>query len=183
MKTIKKYAVIACAVILLSISYSLDGVAQTNPTTPKLTDPEIASIAVTANQIDVNYAKIAQKKSKDAAVIEFAKTMENDHNSVIKLATDLAKKLNVTPKSNSVTESLLNGEKSVTKDLNSKTGAAFDKAYVDNEVAYHDAVIKTVENVLIPDAQNAELKGLLVKALPTFKAHLEHAKMIQQKLK
>lgn len=150
----------------------------------KLTDPQIASVAVTANQIDVNYAEIALKKSKNKEVIQFANTMKNDHNSVIEMCVNLAKKLGVTPQTNAITKSLLAGEAKTTKALKSaKAGAAFDKVYIDNEVSYHEAVINTVENVLIPDAQNKELKDLLIKVTPTLKTHLEHAKMAQKSLK
>ena len=148
----------------------------------KLTDPEIASVAVTADQIDIDYAKIAIKKSNNAQVIEFAKTMEKDHGNVNKEAVALAGKLGVTPKDNPVTESLLAGAKKTTAMLNSKRGKAFDKAYVDNEVAYHKAAIGVVENMLIPDASNSELKSLLQSALPIFKGHLAHAEMLQKDL-
>ncbi len=180
MKTLKNYVSMICGTLIFALLFSLNTNAQE---TPKLTDPEIASVAVTANQIDVDYAAIAQKKSKDAAILRFAKTMQDDHNAVIKMATDLAKKLGVTPKTNAMTQSLLDGAKKTTKELNSKSGKAFNKAYIDNEVAYHDAVIKAVENVLIPQTQNAELKALFVKIMPTLKAHLEHAKMVQKELK
>src|SRR5574338_344533 len=66
----------------------------------KLTDPEIASVAVTANQIDVNYAKIALKKSTNADIRKFAETMVKDHSNIIKQAVALATKLHVTPKTN-----------------------------------------------------------------------------------
>lgn len=148
----------------------------------KLTDPEIASVAVTANQIDIDYAKIALKKSKNQQVIDFAKTMEKDHGAVIDEAVALVTKLGVTPKDNATSKSLNAQAVKTRKMLNSKSGAAFDKAYVDNEVAYHTAVIGAVENVLIPDASNKELHDLLVSAVPLFKAHLEHAKMLQKSL-
>ncbi len=148
----------------------------------KLTDPEIASVAVTANQIDIDYAKIAIKKSKNTQVINFAKTMEKDHGAVIDQAVALVTKLGVTPKDNATSQSLNAQALKTRKMLNSKSGKAFDKAYVDNEVAYHTAVIGAVENVLIPDATNQELHDLLVSAVPLFKAHLEHAKMIQKSL-
>lgn len=180
MKTLKNYVTWICGTFIFALLFSVGADAQQ---TPKLTDPEIASVAVTANQIDVDYAAIAQKKSKDADIIRFAKTMQDDHNAVIKMATDLAKKLGVTPKMNAMTQSLLDGEKKMTKELNSKSGAAFNKAYIDNEVAYHEAVINAVENVLIPQTQNAELKALFVKIMPTLRAHLDHAKMVQKELK
>lgn len=148
----------------------------------KLTDPEIASVAVTANKIDIDYAKIAIKKSKNAQVVDFAKTMAKDHGAVIDQAVALVTKLGVTPKDNATSKSLNAQAVKTRKMLNSKSGKAFDKAYVDNEVAYHTAVIGAVENVLIPDATNKELHDLLVSAVPLFKAHLEHAKMIQKSL-
>jgi putative membrane protein len=148
----------------------------------KLTDPEIASVAVTANQIDIDNAKLALKKSKNQQVIDFAKTMEKDHGAVIKQAVALVTKLGVTPKDNATSQSL-NAQALKTRTmLNSKSGKAFDKAYVDNEVAYHIAVINEVENVLIPGATNKELHDLLASVVPLFKAHLEHAKMLQKTL-
>ncbi|MFS8083759.1 MAG: DUF4142 domain-containing protein [Ginsengibacter sp.] len=146
----------------------------------KLTDPEIASVAVTADQIDIDYAKIAKSKSKNADVLKFAATMAKDHQSVNDQAIALAKKLNVTPMDNPTTQSLLSGAATTKAMLNSKTGADFDKAYIDNEVAYHKAAIALVEGTLIPDASNAELKSLLQTALPIFKEHLAHAEMVQK---
>ncbi len=151
--------------------------------TPQLTDPEIASVAVTANQIDVNYAGIALKKSDNEAVRAFAQNMKQDHTAVIKQAVALAKKLGVTPKDNAVTRSLLKGEKKTARILKTKEGKAFDKAYIDNEVAYHEAVISTVKNVLIPETHNQQLKDLLVKVSPVLVQHLQHARMVQKKLK
>ncbi|HSV11580.1 MAG TPA: DUF4142 domain-containing protein [Hanamia sp.] len=147
-----------------------------------LTDPEIASIAVTANQIDIDYAKIAERKSKDANVINFAQTMAKDHQSVIDQAVALVTKLGVTPKDNATSKSLKAGEAKTIKLLDSKSGKAFDKAYIDNEVGYHKAVIKEVETALIPDAQNAELKSLLQNVLPVLKSHLSHAEMVQKEV-
>jgi len=147
---------------------------------PQLTDPEIASVAVTANQVDITNAEIAIAKSKDSSIVQFAETMKRDHQAVIDQAVALVTKLKVTPKDNAVSQKLLADEVKTKKMLESKSGKAFDKAYIDNEVAYHKAVISVIETVLIPEAQNAELKALLQKVLPAFHAHLEHAEMIQK---
>ena len=150
--------------------------------TTKLTDPEIASVAVTANQIDIDNAAIALKKSKDQDVLKFAQTMTSDHKAVIDQAVKLVTKLGVTPKDNGMSQKLLADAKKSQKSLNGKSGTEFNKAYVDNEVAYHKAVISAIETVLIPQSQNKELKDLLVNVLPAFKTHLEHAEMLQSKL-
>ncbi|MEO6949353.1 MAG: DUF4142 domain-containing protein [Ginsengibacter sp.] len=153
------------------------------PASDKLTDPEIASVAVTANQIDIDYAAIAKSKGSTAAVKEFAATMAKDHQAVIDKAVALVTKLGVTPADNATTQSLLAGATTTKANLNSLSGAAFDKAYIDNEVAYHKAAIDLVENKLIADASNADLKALLESALPLFKEHLAHAEMVQKGLK
>ena len=148
--------------------------------TPKLSDAEVASVAVTANQIDIDYAELARKKSKDADVLQFAQTMANDHKAVIAQAAALVKKLGVTPKDNAVSQQLLAEAAKTRKALSAKSGAAFNKAYIDNEVAYHTAVIAAVEGLLIPETENEELKALLQKVLPALKAHLGHAQMLQK---
>ncbi|MEP6724809.1 MAG: DUF4142 domain-containing protein [Bacteroidota bacterium] len=151
--------------------------------TTKLSDPEIAHTAVTANQIDINYAEIAMKKSKDAEVRKFAETMARDHKAVIEQAVTLVKKLSVTPKDNAVSKKLSADAEKTKKNLGTKSGHDFDKAYIDNEVAYHKAVIAAVEQLLIPQSQNAELKQLLENVVPALKAHLAHAEMVQQSMK
>jgi len=172
-KSIKVFASVAIASAILSVPVF----GQENA---RLSDAEIASVAVTANQIDIEYAQIAQKKSKNADVLRFAETMAKDHQSIIDQAVALATKLGVTPKDNATTKSFLEGATKTKAMLNSKGGNAFNKAYIDNEVAYHKAAINEVENVLIPDATNSELKSLLQSALPLFKAHLAHAEMVQK---
>ena len=179
MNIINSFTKSAICLVLSTGLLSLPANAQKSQ---KLTDPEIASVAVTANQIDIDYAKIAIKKSKNTQVIDFAKTMSKDHGAVISKAVALVTKLGVTPKDNATSKSLNAEAVKTRKTLNSKSGKAFDKAYVDNEVAYHAAVIGAVETVLIPDASNKELHDLLVSAVPLFKANLEHAKMIQKSL-
>lgn len=149
---------------------------------PKLSDPEVASVAVVANQVDIGYAEIAKEKSKNADVLKFAETMIADHKAVIGQASDLVKKLGVTPKDNDVSKKLNADAEKTKKMLKGKSGDAFNKAYIDNEVAYHKAVISTVEGLLIPESDNAELKQLLQNVVPALKTHLEHAEAVQKKL-
>ena len=99
------------------------------------------------------------------------------------MAVDLVTKLKVTPKNNDVSKSIVAGGVKEKAILNRLKGKAFDKAYVNNEVSYHEFAVNAVENILIPQSQNAELKALLQKALPIFKTHLEHAKMMQKDMK
>jgi len=148
-----------------------------------INDAQIASIVVTANQVDVDAGKLAATKSTNPEVKKFANLMVTDHTGVNKQAVALVTKLKVTPEDNDTSKSLKAGGDKNVETLKGLKGAAFDKAYVDHEVAYHQAVLDAVDKTLIPNASNAELKALLVKVRPAFVAHLEHAKHVQASLK
>ena len=149
----------------------------------KPTDPEIAHIAYTAGVIDIEAAKLAVSKSKTKAVVDFAKDMLRDHEAVNKQALDLVKKLKVTPEDNDTSKALTKAAKTERAKLKKLKGAAFDKAYIDNEVAYHKQVNEALETLLIPSAQNAELKGLLETGLKLFQGHQQHAEHVAVSLK
>jgi putative membrane protein len=147
-----------------------------------VTDAQIASIVVTANQVDIDAGALASERASRAEVKQFAALMVTDHTGVNKAATELVTRLGVTPQTNPTSQRLEAGGKKNVAHLGTLSGAAFDKAYVDQEVTYHAAVLDAVDTVLIPNAANGELKALLVKVRPAFVAHLEHAKRIQQAL-
>jgi putative membrane protein len=154
----------------------------THAATPP-TDRQIAHIAYTAGQIDINAAEQALKKSKNADVIAFAQEMARDHQAVNDLALALVKKLGVTPEDNPVSQSLSKNAADELAVLDKLDGAAFDKAYIDNEIAYHKAVNGALADTLIPSAQNAELKALLQQGLTLFTEHQHHAEMLAPMIK
>jgi putative membrane protein len=145
-------------------------------------DPQIAHIVVTANQVDIEAGKLAEKNGSSKNVRQFGQQMVTDHAAVNKQATALVKKLNVKPEPNDTSASLAKGGDQNIAKLKKLKGQAFDKAYVDNEVSYHQAVIDAVDKTLIPSARNAELKALIEKVRPALVQHLEHAKHLQAQL-
>ena len=165
------------AVALAASLFLVTAYAQGGPS-----DPQIAGIVVTADQIDIDAGKLAKSHTKNKEVSKFAQLMITDHTAVNKQAGALAKKLGVKPEDSPTSQSLKTGAPENTKNLKGLKGAAFDKAYVDHEVAYHQQVLDAIDKVLIPSAKNAELKNLIVKVRPAIAAHLDHAKMIQSSL-
>jgi putative membrane protein len=136
--------------------------ATATPAAPALTDPNIVALLDEANMADSAAGSVAASKGTSPEIKSFGKDMMRDHHALRKAGQDLAAKLNVTPVS--------------------PAGAAWDKAYIDHEVTYHEAVLATAQSAL-GAAQNAELKALIEKAAPNLQAHLDHAKSIQSKLK
>ncbi|HXG71567.1 MAG TPA: DUF4142 domain-containing protein [Gemmatimonadaceae bacterium] len=144
-----------------------------------VTDPQIASIVVTANQVDIDAGTLAQKRTSNKEVKAFAEMMVRDHGGVNKAAVELVTRLKVKPEDNPTSQSLKAGGGKNIANLKKLKGAAFDKAYIDYEVVYHTQVLDALDKTLVPGATNEELKALLVKTRPAFAAHLEHAKHLQ----
>ena len=166
-------------------SFILGGLAIVTPATlfaQQPNDAQIAAIVVTANQVDIDAGKLAESKATDPQVKAFGSQMVTDHTGVNKQATELVMKLGVKPEDNATAQSLKSGGADNVKALSALSGAAFDKAYVDHEVAYHQQVLDAVDRMLIPNAKNADLKALLVKVRPAFVAHLEHPRHLQSSL-
>jgi len=147
-----------------------------------INDAQIAQIVLTANQVDIDAGQIADARAINVDVKAFGKMMVMDHTAVNRQAMELAAKLKLTPQENPTSQSLkMGGETNVTN-LKALSGAPFDKAYIAHEVEYHQAVIETLNKMLIPNTQNGELKALIIKVTPAFVAHLDKAKQIQAAL-
>lgn len=164
------------ALCLLSVPAFAQGAA-------KPTDPQIAHIAYTAGVLDVEAGKQALAQSKNKEVRAFAEEMVRDHTAVNKQALDLVKKLKVTPEDNDTSRALTKQAAAKRAELAKLKGAAFDKAYVANEVAYHKTVNGALETQFIPSASNTELKSLLQTGLKVFQGHEQHAEQLAAELK
>ncbi|MGV6852382.1 MAG: DUF4142 domain-containing protein [bacterium] len=171
------------AFLVSSFLVLLVGCANASPDKPApLNDANIAAIVVGANNIDISAGKIAIDRSKNEEVRRFAQRMIEDHSAVLDAAVALVTKLGVTPVNNELVATLASQSQAHEKQLLSLSGKDFDKSYIDHEVAYHKAVIGVIKTQLIPSAQNAELKDMLVNVLPAFEAHLKHCQMIQSQI-
>ena len=149
----------------------------------KPTDAQIAHIAYTAGELDIEAGKQALTVTKNKVVKEFAESMVRDHTAVNKQALDLVKKLGVKPEDNDTSKALTKAAAEKRASLAKLSGSAFDKAYVANEIAYHKTVNSALETTLIPSANNAELKSLLQTGLKLFQGHEQHAEHVASELK
>lgn len=143
-----------------------------------LSDMEIAHIAYTAGTLDIRYAHLALAISENPDVRAFAETMIRDHSAVNEKAVALLRQLNATPQDNSTSQKLIQNAATIRKELMRLEGAAFDRRYATNELAYHQFINNALENQFIPAVENAQFKRLLESALRTFKVHEQHAEML-----
>jgi putative membrane protein len=172
----------------MKFTLALIGTAALLATAPAIaadapTDPQIAHIAYTAGNIDIAAGKQALAKTHNKAVRAFAQQMVRDHTAVNNKALALVKKLHVTPQDNPTSQSLTKAAAAERAKLAKMSGAAFDREYINNEVAYHKTVNGALESTLIPNAKNGELKSLLQTGLTLFKEHQAHAEQVAKGLK
>ncbi len=165
--------VLAVAIIVSVFSVSVN--ADKAPSPADLNDLEIAHVAYTADNIDIRYAHLALAKSKNPVVIEFAEIMVRDHTGVNEQALALLKELNAQPQDNFLSQQLNQQADKLVEEMSALNGAEFDKAYAENELAYHKAVNGLVEGTFIPNIQNPQMKVLFEQALVIFKAHQDKA--------
>src|SRR5688572_27942899 len=165
----KCLGIVAAALLLVPVAAFGQGI----------TDAEIAAIVVTANQVDIDAGNLAVSRSTNNKVKAFAQLMVTDHTGVNRAATELVTRLKVTPQASPTSDALKSGGDKNLAHLKTLTDAAFDRAYIDHEYAYHQQVIDALDKTLIPGATNAELKALLIKVRPAFIAHRDHAKSLQ----
>ncbi|WP_395613814.1 DUF4142 domain-containing protein [Allosphingosinicella sp.] len=148
-----------------------------------VTDAQIAHIAYTAGQIDVEAARQALARTRNPEVRAFAETMLRDHQAVNEQALALVQRLHVTPEANPTSAALTAQADAAKHRLGNLHGAAFDRAYIENEAAYHRTVNGALGSTLIPAAHNAELKALLEAGLALFGAHQAHAEQLARQLR
>ena len=151
-------------------------------TPPALSDEQILHVAHTANTGEIEQAKLAQSKAKDARVKKLAAMMLKDHTEADAKGTAIAKKANLTPAANPTSASLESDAQSATASMKSLTGADFDKAYVDIQVKEHQAVLDTIDQKLLPAAKNADVKAFLSEVRPKIAMHLQHAQDVQKEM-
>jgi putative membrane protein len=157
------------------------GSAAPVPASTALDDATIVAIFDAANTSDIETGELGAKKGSTQAVRDFGAVLARDHKTVRQQGRDLAKKLSVTP-TPPKDDNSAKDHAAIMKRLNSLSGAEFDKAFLQNEVGYHEAVIAAVTKTLLPAIQNAELKDLVTKVAPAFVAHRDAAKNMLDKM-
>lgn len=175
----KIYTLIAAGFMALMLSAN----AALAKSPSELNDLEIAHVAYTADNIDIRYAHLALAISNNPKIHEFAKTMIRDHTAVNDQALALLKKLNAQPQDNFLSRQLTEGSIQLIAEMSRLRGAAFDRRYAENELAYHQAVNNLVETAFIPNIENAEVKALFEAGLKIFRSHERHAEMMVGSLK
>ena len=149
----------------------------TRVATPALDDATIVAIFDAANTADIETGDLAAQKAHSQKVRDLGRSFAAAHRAVRQHGRDLAKKLGVTP-TPPANDNSAEMQAKVMKELRSKSGADFDRAYLQHEVAFHQAVIDAVTKTLLPAIQNQELKTFVTNVAPAFQMHLAEAQKL-----
>jgi putative membrane protein len=153
--------------------------ASAPPADAPVTDEQILQITHTANQAEIEQAKLAQSRSKDPRVKKLAAMMIKDHTAADAKGMAVAKKDNLTPAPSTTSTTIESDARTATSTLNSQSGADFDKDYVDTQVKEHQAVLDVIDQKLLPSAKSPDLVALLTAVRPKIAMHLQHAQDLQ----
>ena len=152
------------------------------PAPPALTDEQIFAVTAAADTGEVDQAKLAQTKAKDAKVKKFAAMMVQHHGEAKKKNEALAKKLKITAAESDTSKALVAESQKLIESWKELKGPDFDKAYIDAQVKEHQTVLDTIDKQILPNAKNAELKAAVEAFRPKVEAHLKEATEIQKAL-
>jgi putative membrane protein len=155
--------------------------APTPPPPPALTDPNIAAMVDAANMADSAGGKLASTKGTSADVKDFGRQMMRDHHMLRQKGLALVKKDSITPQMPPGDTLEASAKRMMDNMTAMPKGAAWDKAYIDNEVAVHQSVLNLLQTAQ-NSATNADLKALITEAIPAVQGHLTKAQSIQSKL-
>ncbi|MEO6444290.1 MAG: DUF4142 domain-containing protein [Gemmatimonadaceae bacterium] len=151
------------------------------PSVRVIDDATIVAIFDAANTADIETGELAAQRGSSKEVRDFGAMLARDHKQVRQLGRDLAAKLGVTP-TPPADDASAKAHAAAMARLRALRGASFDRAFLDHEVAFHQAVIDAIKSTLLPAIKNAELKELVVKVAPAFEAHRLAAQEMGKKL-
>jgi putative membrane protein len=143
----------------------------------QLSDAQITSVLMVANNAEIRQGKSAQKTAKAKEVVDFAKQMVTDHSKSLEEVQQLNSRMKIKEQSSALRDQMETAAKSSDTRLKGKKGADFEKAYIDEQITMHQTVLDTIDTQLVPNAK--ELKTLLTKTRSTVAAHLDHAQKLQ----
>ena len=155
--------------------------AQPTRTVPKgsVSDANIAAMVLASNNTDISYARLAPSRAHREDVKKFAERMLTDHTGVNGLVTQLLQKLDLAPEDNAISLDMRDESANKRDLMRDLSGYAFDSTYIENEVRYHQNFLASIDNVMLPAAKNADLRGLLTAVRPAVAAHLAHAEQVR----
>ena len=144
-----------------------------------ISDANIAAMVLASNNTDISYARLVPSRAQREDVKKFADRMLTDHTGVNTLVTQLLAKLDLAPEDNAISLDMRDESANKRDLMRELSGFTFDSTYMENEVAYHQKFLASIDNQMLPAARNTDLRALLSAVRPAVAAHLAHAEQVR----
>ena len=145
-------------------------------------DPHIVGIAMAANQGEIEQGNAAAARATNADVRSFAQMMVTDHTTALSAVRDTSSRAGVAPMENDTTAALQRTSRETITNLNTWSGADFDRAYMQTQIDLHQWLLNQLDRHLIPMTRNRDLRSLLETQRAAVATHLEQARQIRGRL-
>lgn len=166
----------ACGTSAATTAYPDNG----QPAPVEFSNAVVLGTATTANAGEVQEANLALERATDARVRDFAQHMIDDHTAATKLLLGSAE--TTADLANSQVKDLQQATQQSLDALAQLSGAAFDRAYMDHQVAMHRFVLNDLDTRLIPSTRDSELRSALQQVRETVANHLRMAEELDTAL-
>jgi putative membrane protein len=178
MKT--RFIVITSALLLIAACSTNTNMtsSSTIPVPGLYSDSDIAAIVTNANQGEIDQAQVALTKASSPEVRAFAQMMITDHGNALTQARDLFSRKNITATDNDVSRNLVSNSQQTITAVSSYNGSEFDRQYIQSQVDVHQWLLNTLDQTLIPSAQNRDLRTFLQTQRTAVATHLDRARQI-----
>ena len=163
-------------------SAGVNGDTGTEVAAAGMTDPAIAAMASVTNQGEIAASRLALERAQNASVREFAQLMVDEHTRAEQQMQSLLESQRLPKLQDAHAQAAIRSNEQTLATLRGLSGAAFDRAYTDAQVALHRWTLESLEQSLIPSARNDALEGFLEGMAPKVRSHLEMATRIQGEL-
>jgi len=151
--------------------------AAPEPKPEALSDAQIAAVTEAANTAEIAQAKVAQAKSKDAGVKTFAAMMITHHGEAKQKQAKLKLKTE-----ESGLSTAMHADADATLNALKDSAKNFDQTYIAAQITGHQKVLDAINDKLLPNVKDANLKAYLEEIKPKVEDHLREAKRLQQSL-
>jgi len=147
-----------------------------------LNDGQVAMASDVAHNMAIEQARIVYAKTKDPRVKEYAQIILADHARAQQRETAILLELRASPEESDLSTELgIDAGKTLYELRDSGTGPV-DRTYMESQVPAQEKLLKVLDEKLVPNASNADLRRELEAFRARVKVHLERAREIKQAL-
>ena len=148
----------------------------------ELDDSAIIGIYNQVNAFDIESALLAQSRGDSSELRNLSQEVAEHHRDVRLTAAELARTMGIVETIPASRETDMLAHDRAMVELSNKSGVEFDRAYLQHEIAFHEATINAIKTVLLPGARDPRLKKHFESMLPHFEHHLKATISLAQKL-